>query len=402
MKEGLAPNQSFITDFFDLSSVVAAIDDMDTIRTDINSTLGREPEGSVAPILENLYRTAEKNGKNSKKNANRYSKTVKEFASSLYCLVGKSSYEFVQENLGSALPSTPTVTRSISKKPKLKEGEFDFASVKDHLDTWKAPLCVHVHIDDTRVLSRIEYDPVTDRYVGFCLPLLNGLPKSDTFIIDSFEGIQEAFKTSKISSYAHCMVARPVTAAPSFTFFVNGTDGTDTNEVVTARFDHVSKEFAKIGIKVLSFGADGASAFMKSMVNSSKLFQKCASSKLPIDWTFYFMASLLDSGLSAQDLVHLLAKLRTRLLIPSNIIVVGNHSAVATHLNFVLNDFPKERHGLSVRALDVRDKQNYSSIGIILNDGVFECLQEIDKKVDVKGTICVQEIDEKHPRCISK
>ena len=387
MRAGLAPNQSIITDFFDLSSVVHVIENNVTIRTEINNSIGREPEKSVAPILEELYSTAEQNSKKSKKNANRFSKTVKEFASSLYCLIGKSSYDFVQTNLGSALPSTPTVTRSIAKKPKLKEGEFDFVSVKEHLETWKAPYFVHVHIDDTRVLCRVEYDSVTERFVGFCLPLCNGLPLGDAFVVDSFEGIQDIFKTTKIASYAHCMVARPVICAPSFTFFVNGTDGTDNNDVVFARFEHVPTEFTKLGIKVLSFVADGASAFLKAMIRSSKLFQKCTASNVPNDWTFYFMPSLLKSGLSAQDFVHVMAKLRTRLLLPSNILVMGKHSAVVTHLKFVLNEFPKERHGLSLRTLDVRDKQNYSSIEVMLNDGVFECLEEINAKIDVKGTI---------------
>ena len=183
------------------------------------------------------------------------------------------------------------------------------------------------------------------------------------------------------------MVARPLIAAPTYTFFVIGTDGTDTSEIVQSRFAHVQKEFELKGVKVLSFGADGAGAFLKAMINNSMLFQRCSTSNIPESWSFYFMARLFESGLNAQDLVHLLAKFRTRLLLPSNIIVLGNHPACSAHLNFVQSNYPKERHGLSLRALDVRDKQNYSSIGIILSDAVFQCLQEVDGTLDVKGTI---------------
>ena len=96
------------------------------------------------------------------------------------------------------------------------------------------------------------------------------------------------------------------------------------------------------------------------------------------------------------------AKLRTRLLLPSNILVMGKHSAVVTHLKFVLNEFPKERHGLSLRTLDVRDKQNYSRIEVMLNDGVFECLEEINAKIDVKGTIAYLKLMKDIQRRISE
>ena len=80
-----------------------------------------------------------------------------------------------------------------------------------------------------------------------------------------FEGIQDIFINDKNS------LIRPLYggntskfAAQSFTFFVNGTDGTDNNDVVFARFGHVSTEFTKLGIKVLSFGADGAECISES------------------------------------------------------------------------------------------------------------------------------------------
>ena len=143
MKTGLAPNESIITDFHDLSSIVLVIDSNVTIHTEVNNSISREPEKSVAPILEQLYSTAEKNSKNdamesnddfvasimkklyenAKNNASKKSKygirhdsIIKNFAASLYCLIGKSGYEMLVTNLGCGLPSVATVQKMLRKK----------------------------------------------------------------------------------------------------------------------------------------------------------------------------------------------------------------------------------------------------------------------------------------------
>ena len=105
-------------------------------------------------------------------------------------LTGKSGYEFLQSNLGNALPSYPTVQRMLSKKERIVEGTFYFDEVRDHLQWWNAPFFVNVHLDDTRIKFRVEYDHITDRYVGFVLPLDDdGLPICDSFIFGTFQGI---------------------------------------------------------------------------------------------------------------------------------------------------------------------------------------------------------------------
>jgi len=72
----------------------------------------------------------------------------------------------------------------INETPRIKEGEFLFDESLDHLKKWKAPKYVHVHMDDTRVLNKVEYDPVTDRFVGYVLPLKNGLPDEEAFTLE--------------------------------------------------------------------------------------------------------------------------------------------------------------------------------------------------------------------------
>lgn len=84
----------------------------------------------------------------------------------------------MQKNLGTALPSISTVQRLVTTK-KIKEGQFYFDELKQHLQEWNAPPFVNIHIDNTRVKPLVEYDSVSDQFVGFCLS--GAIPDLDTF-----------------------------------------------------------------------------------------------------------------------------------------------------------------------------------------------------------------------------
>ena len=91
--------------------------------------------------------------------------------------------------------------------------------------------------------------------------------------------------------------------------------------------------------------------------------------------------------MSSQDVVHLLAKLRTRILTPSNVIVMGMEIACCGQLQQLLKCFEKTKHGLTEQILENKDKQNYKSIEILLNDDVTTSLEEIDNTMRTKGTV---------------
>ena len=317
---------------------------------------------------------------------------VKEFASALFCIMGRSGYEFIKSNLGDVMPSLSTANRVLSTQRNMKEGHFYFIELKEHLLKWKSPLFVHIHMDDTRVLNHVEYDEMTNPFVGFCLPTKDGIPDGGAFVLNSFEEIKAAFEGNRIAKYAHFMIARPINYSPAFVFFICGTDGSYNYVDVLSRFRHVTAELIKIGVTVLSFGADGAGPFLKAMLIGSQLFSKSFKRNVPLSWKFFTMPHLMPNSLFAQDIIHLLATMRTRLLLPSNILILGDVNACAAHLKFILSDFPKEQHGLSARCLDVKDKQNYSSIEMILREGVFECLEKLDNKLNTKGTRMYLEI----------
>ena len=156
------------------------IDSNEAAKISITSVLGAEESTSVKPILQKLMKNAEQNSNKKSSHGFRHEETTRKFASSLFCLTGKAAFEMLQANFGSALPSVATMHRIIASQNKIVEGDFRFEALIEHLKQWNAPMGVHMQLDDTRIVKRIEYDPVLDRFVGFCLPIKDGLPNAYT------------------------------------------------------------------------------------------------------------------------------------------------------------------------------------------------------------------------------
>ena len=375
-------DQTTINDYFDPDQFTRSINEVSVVREKVNETFGNEKSVTVKPILDMLYKNALKNASTSSSRANRHDKTIKIFASSIFCLVGKSGYEFLQSNLGEALPSLSTISRMISDKVRMREGQFLFDELKIHLDLWNAPPFVHIHLDDTRVLNRVEYDLTTDRYVGLVLPIKDGLPEENAYISNTFGELQHIYNTVHVAKYAHCIVAKTICYdAPLFVFFVLSTDS--KYDHIIQRWEFIEQELKKRGITVVTFGADGAGSFMKAMTVESGLFTLSDQ----INIKSYVMSSIKIGGIFAQDCVHLLVKLRTRLLVHSNLLALGNETACRTHVTNILTTFPKEEYGLTERIVSNKDKQNYTGITVLIGDGVLKCLKSVTDKMENNGTI---------------
>ena len=142
--------------------------------------------------------------------------------------------------MGNALPSLSTVQRVISTKQRINEGEFQFDQLEQHLNEWKSKPYVHIQLDDTRIINRIEYDELTNRFLGFCLPLRNGIPECDAFILDTYEDIKDAVGKNAAAKYAHCILAQPVDGvAPPSILLVLGTDFKYDFKVIQQRWRHI-------------------------------------------------------------------------------------------------------------------------------------------------------------------
>ncbi|MEO0687519.1 MAG: hypothetical protein AAFY76_21335, partial [Cyanobacteria bacterium J06649_11] len=180
---------------------------------------------------------------------------------------------------------------------------------------------VNVHLDDTRIVNKVEYDLSTDRFVGFVLPLNDdGTPVTESFQLQTFDEIKKNVLSAIVEKYAHCIVIKSIAiSVPSFVLFTICTDSKYDNQIIMKRWSYVSKQLTDLGIIVLSNGADGTGPFLKAMTKKSGLFDRNYINVPPF-WSFYWMPQLLSESLPCQDIIHLLAKLRTRLVTPSNLI----------------------------------------------------------------------------------
>ena len=87
-----------------------------------------------------------------------------------------------------ALPSLRTIQTIVQSQ------EFD--TLMTHLTKHHAHPIVTVAEDATRIVKRVEYDPVTNKCVGFVLRLDDdGNPKTNVCLATSFEAIEGMFSS---------------------------------------------------------------------------------------------------------------------------------------------------------------------------------------------------------------
>lgn len=106
-----------------------------------------------------------------------------------------------------------------------------------------------------------------------------------------------------------------------------------------------------------------------------------------MDGNFFVIPNVPQKSFYAQDTVHILAKLRKRLITPSNLVVIGSETACRAHLQFVIDTYSKSKHGLTIRCIDHKDKQNFESVGVLVSENVEPCLKEATHKLRTKDTI---------------
>ncbi len=340
---------------------------------------------SLTMVLKQIVSNAERNAERLPA-GRRHSEVVKKFATSLFIYAGASAYSFLQQNLRHALPSMRTIQRSVYSEYKtMNEGEFRFDELVVHLSQHKAPKVITVGEDATRVIARVQYDCETNRCVGFVLPLNElGLPRVDSFLALSFEGIEGMFSDNLIAKYAYVYMAQPLCdKAPSFCLACFGINNKFTAKEVLLRWQHILKECKKRGIIVLSVGGDGDSRLMKAMRSCINLFAtrdeslsrffptpSLKFSEIPLEWKSWF---LIDPCTVAcvQDTVHIAVKLKSRLVKPSSLLPMGEYVAGIHHLRMLQASFGKDEHGLRERDIDHKDKQNFSAVMNIIRASPF-------------------------------
>lgn len=86
-----------------------------------------------------------------------------------------------------------------------------------------------------------------------------------------------------------------------------------------------------------------------------------------------------------QDIVHITAKLRNRLLNSLIVLLIGNKIASISHLKMLINLLPKDTHGLVYSDICPDDRQNYESVKKIMHPNVRTALAQ--HVIDSEATI---------------
>jgi len=269
----------------------------------------------------------------------------------------------------------------------ITEGEFRFDELLKHIDFYKAPKIIAIGEDATRVVCRVQYDPETNRMVGFVLPCnQEGFPLTDSFIAISFPQMEHCFTSADIAKYAVIYMASPLAEnIPAFCLACVGTNNKYTFNLVVQRWSYILCECGKRGITVVSFGADGDSRALKTMLQSSNLFFNSSLKdsgalnkiSLPDDWSTWFTIKATNTIAYVQDVVHLAVKLKARLLSPSVVLPLGGFLAGVHHLLLVQESYGKDLHGMRLKDLDHKDRQNYDAVLHITSNSVLDLLSEI-------------------------
>lgn len=325
-------------------------------------------------MLQNFVNSAERNV-DRKKTGYRFDDLTKMFASYIFMLAGPLAYETINANLPLSIPSTSTVRRFITDKgPRVLEGHMREDELSTYLKDRNLPRKVSLSEDGTRITAKVSYDPVTNQLVGFVLPLdQNGMPVTFSFPATSASEIQDHFlnPSNTISSTAYVQMAQPFDENVSpFCLMIYLVGKSFTAENVLKRWRFQALKLKEKGILIDNISTDGDSKALLAMKILSKIGQ---SDKSYFDSEWYSCGSYVETTF-IQDTVHILTKLRNRLLTCSRIFPIGFWVVSMSHLKYLIENVSKDKHLLSFHDIEPNDRQNYPSAEKICSGKTIQCL----------------------------
>lgn len=366
-------------------------------------------------LLKCLYESALKNqsvskGVSFKKSQyhNRFDEKLKKFSIYLFIIGGRLLYETLYCNMKNVLPSIITIFWYMDQtQDKNKEGTFRFKELRLFLIHRNLPLQVWISEDGTRITGKIEYEEHSKKLVGFVLPLKNGWPQTDIYIVSSAKSIVNDFNSRVLANYAYVVMAQSIDdSAPSFCLSIYGTDNRFSYEDVTKRWEVMKSLAAKEKIDILGFSSDGDPRLLKAMQVSGfsnisttepsnningidDSINSCTNDdKSELYWSWFAIGKPPDENtvneMYVQDTVHIGTKLRTRFLKPSIILPMGSKFASVSHLISLTKQYSRNKHLLTMTDFKPEDKINFRSAEKMCPTKVLELLSNIP---DISATI---------------
>ncbi|CAG9765751.1 unnamed protein product [Ceutorhynchus assimilis] len=382
-------HQLKITSFFELKDrIVEVLGSNENIERNILKSCADHyefAELNMNNFLNLLIKHAKQNSSSTAKN-NRFTDDLKKFCLYLFIIGGKLNYETLQKNLQNILPSLSSVRRSLNENLSVIEGVVSMCELKNYLVKRKLPLSVFISEDQTAILKKIQYDPKSNKLVGVLLPKDNtGFPVTNKFIVSSIQDIRNAFEKEIITNNAYVFMAQPLKdKVPAFCLCIFGSNNKFSYEDVINRWTFVVTEAHKYGIEIYGFSSDGDTRCLKAMKELWNFPDKSQKNWLS---PYFQMEFNLKSPVVIQDTVHILTKMKTRLLNPNITLTMGKHKISSKILAEMIEKFSKDIHCLCQSDLD-RDsfsfpRENNARLGGVEDKKNYDLLElaEIEKNI---------------------
>ncbi|CAG9767012.1 unnamed protein product [Ceutorhynchus assimilis] len=379
-------HQLKITSFFELKDrIVEVLGSNENIERNIKKSCADHyefAELNMNNFLNLLIKHAKQNSSSTAKN-NRFTDDLKKFCLYLFIIGGKLNYETLQKNLQNILPSLSSVRRSLNKNLSVIEGVVSMCELKNYLVKRKLPLSVFISEDQTAILKKIQYDPKSNKLVGVLLPKDNtGFPVTNKFIVSSIQDIRNAFEKEIITNNAYVFMAQPLKdKVPAFCLCIFGSNNKFSYEDVINRWTFVVTEAHKYGIEIYGFSSDGDTRCLKAMKELWNFPDKSQKNWLS---PYFQMEFNLKSPVVIQDTVHILTKMKTRLLNPNITLTMGKHKISSKILAEMIEKFSKDIHCLCQSDLDSADKMNFEAAKKLCSEAVINTLQKLPES---EGTV---------------
>lgn len=341
-----------------------------------NSQIERSSRNINSSMLQNFV-NSEKRNSSRKKEGYRYDDITKMFAAFLKMIAGLLAYEMLHANFPLSLPSVSTVDRFlVDNGPHIVEGEMRTRELLQYLQGRCLPLHVSLSEDATRITAKISYDPRTNQLVGFALPLdTNGMPKPLSFPARNILEIQNHFKNASnvISSNAYVQMVQPIVPNSSpFCLMIYSTDNRFTALNIYKRWRFQAAKLNENGIKIDNISTDGDPRCLMAMKVLSRIGQP---NRPYLDCDWYSCGGYFETTF-IQDTVHIITKLRNRLLAFSRIFPIGNKIISSGHLKYLIDNISKDKHMLTRTDIEPKDRQNFPSADKICSDTTTRCLSD--------------------------
>jgi hypothetical protein len=244
----------------------------------------------------------------------------------------------------------------------------------------------------------VSYDSTSNCFVGFSAPLINGLPSINHFQTDNFSKLEQWFDEFDKSTLVNAHLIEPLLTAASssvhsrpFILSAYGMNNRANAIDILQRWIYIYDECKQKQIRVVGFSTDCDPRYLRAMQLSLGFFAQLSNGNLttmdkdvltieiPRTWKFFFMRST-QRFLCMQDGVHLVTKIRNRLLSEKATMLMGGEHISVKHLANLIENHSKIDHNLVNSDVFPHDRQNYGSCLKITSDDVLNLLNTPNTK----------------------